>query len=192
MRNELACGCRKIKRTRTLRIHPDIGIAARIWVKITSISYGPEVPGVYQFPKGGYRDGKNRLKKEAARFRLFAYDEADVRSVRLMRRCHHYWHVHLRNTKAVGQMFRGVLYPDLPQRNQEWLANNSPQALILDPGRNSVAKARPERSLVCKEFMIRFEPELELGRLIYEEGSGRLCVLGGPAGPAHLFQASTS
>ncbi len=169
----------KIKRTRTLRIHPAIGIA-RIG-NSNEYFYGPEVPGVYQFPKGGYRDGENRLKKEAARFRLFAYDEAD-RSLGEIDESDAIieWHVHLRNTKAVGRMFGGVLNPDLPQRNQEWLANNSPQALILDPGKNSVAKARPERSLVCKEFMgVGFEPELELGRLIYEEGSGRLCVLGG-------------
>ena len=89
--------------------------------------------------------------------------------------------VYLKNTKAVGRKFNGLLNPDEEHRNSEWLkAGNDEKKLILDPGLHGVSKADREKRLLCQEFMdVAFEPVLELGRLIYEGDTGRLIVLGG-------------
>jgi hypothetical protein len=55
------------------RIHPAIGVA-RVG---NSEEYflGPEVPNRTPAPAGGYRDGEGRLKRQAARFRIYGYDK---------------------------------------------------------------------------------------------------------------------
>jgi hypothetical protein len=171
----------KNNRIRSARIHPAIGIS-RLGNSLSEHFVGPEIPGVYDFPKGGFRDGNNRLKRQGARFRIFGYDEvgrfvAEITEADASIE----WTVHLRNTKAVGRIFAGVLRPDEPQRNAAWIKRgNSESQLILDPGESKVSKVVANKRLECKSFMgVEFEPILELGRLIYEEGSGRLIVLGG-------------
>lgn len=171
----------KVKRIRTARIHPAIGIA-RIGNAPLEYFVGPEIPGVYDFPKGGFRDDANRLKRQAARFRIFGYDDQD-RVVEEISETDAKitWSVHLRNTKAVGRVFAGVLKPDMPQRNGSWLrAGGSEEQLVLDPLVQSVSELQREKILLCDRFMGRlFRPPLELGKLIYEDGTGRLLVLGG-------------
>src|SRR5947208_3549525 len=105
--------------TTKIRIHPAIGIA-RLGNSPEEYFIGPEIPGV--FPDVSvYRDSQQFLKRQATRFRLFAYDERDellgeitakdprVSGIR--------WVVHLRNTKAAGRRFAGILHQDLPLRN---------------------------------------------------------------------------
>src|ERR1700676_712901 len=171
----------KVKRIRTARIHPAIGIA-RVGNAPLEYFVGPEIPGVYDFPKGGFRDESNRLKRQAARFRIFGYDDQD-RVVEEISESNAKitWSVHLKNTKAVGRIFAGVLKPDMPQRNASWLKEGgSEEQLVLDPLVQSVSELQRERILSCDRFMGRlFRPPLELGKLIYEDGTGRLLVLGG-------------
>jgi len=176
----------KSGRTRTARIHPAIGIArlgnSKAEPDKDGCFIGPEVPGVYQFPEGGYRDAEGRLKRQGARFRVFGYDEMDRPVGEILENdAVIEWRVHLRNTKAVGRKFNGLLHPDLEQRNSAWLkAGNDEKGLILDPGLHEVSKVNPDRRLLCKDFMgATFDPVLELGRLIYEKDTGRLIVLGG-------------
>ena len=54
------------------RIHPSIGIA-RVG---NSEEYfiGPEIPFPVAPPPGGYRDRAGRLRRQAARFRIYGYD----------------------------------------------------------------------------------------------------------------------
>ena len=171
----------KNNRIRFARIHPAIGIA-RLGNSPDEYFIGPEIPGVYDFPKLGFRDETNRLKRQGARFRILGYDErnrfvAEITEADATVE----WIVHLRNTKAVGRAFAGVLRPDEPQRNAAWIKQgHSESQLILDPGKGKVSKNKMEKRLLCREFMgAKFKPILELGRLLYEKGSGRLIVLGG-------------
>src|ERR1017187_4294735 len=171
----------KNNRIRFARIHPAIGIA-RLGNSPDEYFIGPEIPGVYDFPKGGFRDESNRLKRQGARFRILGYDErnrfvAEITEADATIE----WAVDLRNTKAVGRVFAGVLRPDEPQRNAAWIKQgHSESQLILDPGKGKVSKNKMEKRLLCREFMeAKFKPILELGRLLYEKGSGRLIVLGG-------------
>ena len=171
----------KCGRIRTARIHPAIGIA-RLGNSEDDWFLGPEVPGVYQFPELGFRDAKNALKRQGARFRVFGYDELDRPVGEILERdATIEWRVHLKNTKAVGRKFSGVLNPNEDQRNAAWLkAGNDENKLILDPGVHNVSNTDSERRLLCEEFMaVPFKPVLELGRLFYERDTGRLIVLGG-------------
>jgi L-Lysine epsilon oxidase N-terminal/L-lysine epsilon oxidase C-terminal domain len=174
----------KSRRIRTARIHPAIGVA-RLGNSEGEDDFffiGPEVPGVYQFPEGGFRDAQNALKRQGARFRVFGYDEMDRPVGEILEGdAVIEWRVHLKNTKAVGRKFNGVLNPNEDQRNGEWLkAGNDENKLILDPGLHRVSKTDSERRLLCEEFMgVPFDRVLELGRLIYEGDTGRLIVLGG-------------
>ena len=164
-----------------VRIHPAIGVA-RIGNSEEEFFVGPEIPGVYEYPAGSYRDDDLYLKRQGARFRLFGYDGHD----RLVGEIQESdaeitWSVHLRNTKAAGRVFAGVMEPDEGRRNDGWITKHgSDHDLILDPGKQSVFLRHKVQKFLCETFMsVRFKPVLELGRLIYEEGTGRLIVLGG-------------
>jgi L-Lysine epsilon oxidase N-terminal len=114
--------------------------------------------------------------------RIFGYDERDRLVGELTEaEAKIEWWVHLKNTKAAGRKCLGVLHPDEQQRNAKWLkAGNNENQLILDPKVQWVSRRKPLAKLLCSEFMdVRFEPVLELGRLLFEEGTGRLIVLGG-------------
>jgi L-Lysine epsilon oxidase N-terminal/L-lysine epsilon oxidase C-terminal domain len=171
----------KTNRIHLARIHPAIGIA-RLGTSPSEYFVGPEIPEVYDFPQGGFRDKTGRLKRQAARFRILGYDERDRFVAEITEAdAAIEWNVHLRNTKAVGRWFGGVLRPDEPQRNGAWIGQgNSESQLVLDPGIGRISIDKENKQLLCKEFMgVKFAPVLELGRLIYEENSGRLLVLGG-------------
>jgi hypothetical protein len=82
------------------RIHPAIGIA-RVGNSRDEFFIGPEIPVPIGPPDGGYRDQQGNLKRQAARFRIYAYDakgnllgeltsaDADIA-----------WTVHIANKKA--------------------------------------------------------------------------------------------
>jgi hypothetical protein len=57
-----------------VRIHPAIGIA-RLGNSPDAFFIGPERPGVVH--SGPFKDEKGRIKRQAARFRLFGYDADD-------------------------------------------------------------------------------------------------------------------
>ena len=58
----------------TFKIHPAIGIA-RLGNSPNEFFIGPEIPGKYPKPKGGYKDSQRKVKRQAARFRIFGYDK---------------------------------------------------------------------------------------------------------------------
>ncbi|WP_328618992.1 MULTISPECIES: LodA/GoxA family CTQ-dependent oxidase [unclassified Streptomyces] len=56
-------------------IHPTLGIA-RVGNSPDEYFIGPETPGEPSDPEGRFKDAKGRVKRQAARFRIYAYDEA--------------------------------------------------------------------------------------------------------------------
>jgi hypothetical protein len=170
----------KLQRITTARIHPALGVA-RIGNSEEHF-VGPEIPGVAAYPVGGYRDVSNRLKRQAAQFRVFGYDAADrcvgeITSEETALT----WTVHLCNTKAAGRRFAGVDHPRESYRNERWVKNGIPrEQFVLDGKPQTVSKNDPVSHFICTEFMGHtFAPALELGRLLYQEECGRLLVLGG-------------
>jgi hypothetical protein len=159
----------------TIKIHPAIGIA-RLG-NSGEFFIGPELVGDRTPPAGGYKDAQCRLKRQAARFRLFGYDQngvlvqeitaADAAIV---------WTVHLANTKAAGPKFYPAIPPPppppLPLRNQGVADRNS---LKIDPG---------PRSLSAPNQIVGFNSGTFLGFQVplgdmRTDADGRLLVLGG-------------
>src|SRR5438128_7746039 len=123
---------------KTIKIHPAIGIA-RLGNSPTDFFVGPEKPGAHRRPPGGYRDAKGRIKRQAARFRLFGYDKSGklVREI-TAKDATITWTVHLANKKAEWIKFQGrksITNPNL-RRNKNVADRNS---LIIDPGPRSVS-----------------------------------------------------
>jgi hypothetical protein len=165
------------KTIKKIRIHPAIGVA-RLGNSPEGHFIGPEKPGVHP-DVSTYRDRQQFLKRQAARFRLFAYDEKDeligeitaegpqVESIK--------WTVHLKNAKATGRRFQGILHQNSPRRNKRYRRN----ALVIDGEPACIEGIKQERDIHCKTFMNReFSPPLKLGTLRTDK-AGRLLVLGG-------------
>jgi hypothetical protein len=160
-----------MKTIASIKIHPAIGIA-RVGNSPTEFFIGPEKPGVHQLPRGGYRDAKGRIKRQAARFRLFGYDKngkvvkeltsADAKIE---------WTVHLANKKAEWKRFEG-LDPNAPRRNNG-VSNRS--TLIIDPGPRSIQGPNKKASFDTGKFRGVVVP---LGE-IRSDSKARLLVLGG-------------
>jgi hypothetical protein len=150
------------------KIHPGLGIA-RLGDSPDEFFIGPEAPGDVPAPHGGFKDRKGRIKRQAARFRVYAYDaqdralgeltasEADLK-----------WSVRLANAKAAYQMFLGrywdLQYPQLkgqhPLRNQE----------ISDEGlRDKLLVIRPEAVSIAgrDEHGAQYQMSGTLGPLPY-------------------------
>ncbi|KJK60039.1 LodA/GoxA family CTQ-dependent oxidase [Saccharothrix sp. ST-888] len=90
-----------------VRIHPAIGFA-RVGNSTSSQGHfiGPEIPGVFAGPeRKEYKDEDGRVKRQAARFRCFGYNEAGDRWVELKvgTDVKIDWTVHLVNKKACSQ-----------------------------------------------------------------------------------------
>jgi hypothetical protein len=162
------------------RIHPAIGVA-RVG-NSDEFFIGPEVPYATAPPQGGYRDAEGRLKRQAARFRIYGYDShgkviaeltttnADIR-----------WSAHTVNKKAAWYDFDVAL--DLPDsvnvrstRRNAAIQGKDRDNLIIDPGPRSISGANQKASpFDTGEF---FGNKVYLGELSTDE-SGRLIFLGG-------------
>lgn len=156
-----------------IRVHPAIGIA-RVGNSQKAF-IGPEVPGRHPTIKQ-YRDEQGRLKRQAARFRLFRYDRGTPREITLKDVKNIEWTVHVRNTKAAAIRFSGVMKTQSTYRNAR--VKNRRQ-LILDPKPQTICGANSSVEAVCYDFMgRRFPRPLTLLSLRTDSG-GRLLVLGG-------------
>ena len=160
-----------MEKIKTIKIHPAIGIA-RVGNSPGEFFIGPEFPGGGTPPPGGYKDRNYRVKRQAARFRLFGYDrhgklvkELDATDATID------WSVHLANAKAAWHQFAG-LAKNTPPRNAA-VANRA--RLIIDPGPRSVSGLMQSARFDTGSFMGKKVP---LGELRTDE-LGRLLVLGG-------------
>lgn len=97
-------------KAKTCKIYPGIGVA-RLGNSGAEFFIGPELPGVTIEPPGGYKDRAGRVKRQGARFRIYAFDAAgkvlgecrlDVPGVEVV------WTVTLANKKASWHEFQGV------------------------------------------------------------------------------------
>ena len=155
----------------SVKIHPAIGIA-RLGNSPAEFFIGPEIPRMNKPPSGGYKDPQMRVKRQAARFRIFGYDEdgnvvkeitvadADIK-----------WSVHLANKKAAWKQFDG-LNSNTPLRNASEKNRNK---LIIDPGMRTLNKINTNALFDTGTF---YDKTVPLGEMRMDE-SGRLLVLGG-------------
>ena len=101
---------------RNFRIFPSIGVA-RIGDSLSDYYIGPEAPQLDFVPSDGNRDTNRHIKRMAARFRVYEFDEdTPVREVTQNDPNieHIEWEVHLANTKATKKCLNfGVPREDL-------------------------------------------------------------------------------
>ncbi|MEP7306438.1 MAG: LodA/GoxA family CTQ-dependent oxidase [Acidobacteriota bacterium] len=170
-----------LTRVTTARIYPAIGIA-RVGNSPSEFWIGPERVGETSAPKGGFKDAQGRIKRQAARFRIFGYDnEGHLVQEITQKDASITWTVHLANKKAAFKQFKG-LDANRPLRNA---AVRNRASLVIDPGPRRVGPHQ-SASFDTGTFMGQRVP---LGDIRTDE-DGRLIVLGGfgdsksPAGKA--------
>ncbi len=142
------------------QIHPGLGIA-RIGNSPDEYFIGPESPGHASDPQGGFKDRLGRIKRQAARFRIYAYNKQGRAIKELTAQdAHITWTVELANQKAAYDMFLGeywaMQYPCFakqkgthpgfdcghPKRNQEVKEEaERERLLVIKPGPRSISGA---------------------------------------------------
>lgn len=97
---------------KTIAIFPPIGIA-RIGNSPEHF-LASEIPGVAPTPLGGYKDADGRIKKQAVKFKVYAFDkDGNVLGEITNQDSKISWHVHVANVKSAWYEFNNAL--DLPQ-----------------------------------------------------------------------------
>lgn len=145
-----------------IKIHPAIGIA-RLGNSPDEFFVGPERIWEPPDPPGGFKDGKCRVKRQAARFRLYAYhDDGSVSEIG-DQEAEITWTVHLANLKAIARN------PSAPAADMK-----------IDPGARTLNG--PDQRKLFDTGQIRFpgaSPRtVPLGEARTDD-AGRLLVLGG-------------
>jgi len=153
---------------KTVKIHPAIGIA-RMGNSPTDFFIGPEIPGDHTMPAGGYKDASCRVKRQAAQFRLYAYDENGALVKELTSAdADITWTVHLVNRKAAT-----------PARNTT-IGGAARDGLVIDPGARTLNGPTQAALFDNGVFKLPAKPAVTvpLGE-IRTDAHARLLVLGG-------------
>jgi hypothetical protein len=180
------------------RIHPGIGIARlgnSLGNEIPENCFiGPETPLHSATPEGGYKDAEGRVKRQAARFRIYAYDknwnnlgELPINTVTKDKRrpggasaADVDWTVHLANKK--GAWYEFIVRDGRPGklRNPDIQGDEKPDQrneLIIDPGARSISGAGESQNTFFDSGEFR-GTKVPLGEIMTDR-DGRLLVLGG-------------
>jgi hypothetical protein len=204
------------------RIHPGIGIA-RLGNSPEDFCISPEQPaalpidcdkrgnpllspdGMTELRVKAFKDGEGRIKRQAARFQVWAYDDKHPKGRPLKLGDHIegggnagtlidiQWRVHLANKKSSWYEFHQLqgehgYAPDHPLRNAAITDENARQRLIIDPGPRTVDHRTQRAASFSRDggdfYATTFPPPLQpnsidtLGDLLTDD-TGRLLVLGG-------------
>lgn len=152
-----------------VKIFPTIGIA-RLGNSPSEFFVGPEIPGKPADPGGSYRDDRCRMKRQAARFRLFGFDgNTLVKEITFPDATAISWTVHLANKKASWRRFIGSATSST-FRNDKVTDRAS---LEIDPGPRTIGAANQSTGFNTGSFLGKSVP---LGEM-RTESTGRLLVL---------------
>lgn len=163
-------------------IYPSIGIA-RIGNSPDEFFIGPEVPEPPAKPPGFFRDREGRLKRQAARFRIYGVD-VEGRIVRELSSndsgARVRWSVQVANTKAAWYTFQIAL--DIPEANMA-VPTTLRNAAVADRARLAITPSMRhiEGPLAGPQ---QFDDGSFMGTPVYlgeirTDENGRLVVLGG-------------
>ena len=158
----------------TFKIYPSIGIArlGNCPDSTTSGFYvGPEIPGSIIVPTIGYKDPQGRVRRQAARFRIFGWEDGVFMGEITTSVANITWTVELANTKAAFNQFKGVGHTNAPLRNASVMNRSS---LMITPGPRTIG---PGSRAVFDHGQF-LGVTVPLGE-IQTDTAGRLLVLGG-------------
>lgn len=159
-------------------IYPAIGVC-RIG-NSSEYFIGPEVTHRKPQPLGSYRDNAGKLKRQAARFRVYGLNALGepVRELTAAE-AQITWQVHLANHKSAWYQFQLAMdIPEVAQAPLTGLRNatvSDRKKLIIDGGPIQITGAQQQSDAFTGVFM---ENPVYLGELHTDE-AGRLIVLGG-------------
>ena len=203
------------------RIHPGVGIA-RLGNSNTEFYIAPETPaalpqacdamgnprlsldGTTPVMVGTFKDAQGRIKRQAARFQVFVYDEdnPDGRPLKFGDQVEGggnrgtlvdiQWRVYLANKKACWYQFNSLAgehgYDTSNPRRNAGVTGEARDRLIIDPGPRIVNTTTNRRASFDRsgdgQYATTFPPLLQpssidtLGDILTDD-SGRLLVLGG-------------
>ncbi|MFM9707774.1 LodA/GoxA family CTQ-dependent oxidase [Streptomyces galilaeus] len=171
-------------------IHPTVGIA-RVGNSPDEFFVGPETPGTPVRPAGGFKDAAGRVKRQAARFRVYGYDaHGNVLGELTADQADIIWTVELANAKAAWFRFLGRRHAapagdatrtDPRTRRNQAIDVDDPEAraaLVVKPGARTVAGRDQDGSGSRFDTGTFLRKQVPLGEL-RTDGDGRLLVLGG-------------
>jgi hypothetical protein len=149
---------------------------------------GPEAPGLETTPKGGYKDAFGQVKRQAARFRIYAFDDAGTVIAELTSantKSIHWrasvankkaaWHAFAGGDKAL-RLFEGTLDPadTPPLRNDDWPSDR--RALVIKA--TAAVSGTKQVSAPLEGPIYDLKEPVYLGQLRTDD-HGRLLFLGG-------------
>src|SRR6516162_6223332 len=160
----------------TFKIFPTIGIA-RIGNhpggSPQDYYVGPEIPGTVIVPPNGYKDSSGQVRRQAARFRIYGWENGVFMGEITSSIANITWTVELANTKAAFNRFGGIGHTDRPLRNASITDRSS---LMITPGPRTITGTNGSAFFDTGSFM--GETPVPLGE-IQTDAAGRLLVLGG-------------
>ncbi|ETW98955.1 MAG: hypothetical protein ETSY1_16760 [Candidatus Entotheonella factor] len=121
-------------------IHPAIGIARVGNAPISEYFIGPERPMAPSSPESGGKTENLEIRRQAARFRVYAYNEAEelLGELDASTGARVEWTVHLVNSKAVSPTTSPNSLNGQPRNNN--VTGDARMSLVIDPGPRTVAK----------------------------------------------------
>jgi len=173
----------QIERIVTARIHPGIGVA-RVGNSAKEIYIGPEVMDPKPTAFGSTRDAAGAIKRQAARFRVFGYDQHGnvVAEIQQTAGTTVEWSVHVANRKAQWYEFNAAMdipatvSVEVPLRNPD-VTGSAREALCIDPGEKKIMGLNMRDSSYMMTGNFQGTP-VTLGEL-RTDSVGRLLFLGG-------------
>lgn len=158
----------------TFKIFPSIGVA-RIGNNRSSsppdFYVGPEIPGSVIVPTNGYKDSSGQVRRQAARFRIYGWENGLFMGEITSAVADITWTVELANTKAAFNRFEGIGHVGT-LRNASVTDRSS---LMITPGPRTVDG--PNGSAYFDTGLFMGIP-VPLGEM-QTDANGRLLVLGG-------------
>src|SRR5579864_7988034 len=158
----------------TFKIYPTIGIA-RLGncpdYGPSDFYVGPEIPGSIIVPTNGYKDAQGRVRRQAARFRIFGWEDGVFMGEITSAAAKITWTVELANTKAAFNQFQGTGHINGPLRNAS-VADRS--SLMITPGPRTIGTG----GVAFFDTGRFLGSPVPLGE-VQTDSAGRLLVLGG-------------
>jgi len=164
-------------------IHPGVGIA-RVGNAPDEYFVGPEAPGVSPQAEGGFKDSAGRIKRQAARFRVYGLNEAGV-AVREITadEAEITWRVHVANRKAAWYQFQNAMdlgpkFAKVTTPRNGTITGADRKKLVIDPGPRTITGRDTQGPEYFFDGGLFMGDPVPLGEARTDE-AGRLLVLGG-------------
>jgi hypothetical protein len=156
----------------------------------------PEIPGQAARPKGGFKTPDGKIKREAARFRVYGYDDqGNVVKEITAADADITWTVHVANRKTAWYQFQNAMdmqqYALVTTFRNAAVQGTQRRQLVIDPGPRSIEGTRRSgRQYRFDSGFVRFPDTSPISVYLGElrtDGDGRLLFLGGLGTSASVY-----